>query len=100
MPHSRPAYPPEFRRKLIELVASGRGPAGHIDSIGSRNHFAHRNAEHHHGDRGVSSLLLGRDHQHAAAEWRNGFAVRIQDRDRIDQDNGGSARSLERRSGQ
>jgi transposase len=26
MPRSRPAYPPEFRRKLIELVHAGRSP--------------------------------------------------------------------------
>ena len=26
MPRSRPAYPPEFRQKLIELVHAGRSP--------------------------------------------------------------------------
>jgi len=26
MPRSRPAYPPEFRRKLVELVHAGRNP--------------------------------------------------------------------------
>jgi len=26
MPKSRPAYPPEFRRRLIELVRSGQSP--------------------------------------------------------------------------
>ena len=26
MPRNRPAYPPEFRQKLIELVHAGRGP--------------------------------------------------------------------------
>lgn len=26
MPRSRPAYPPEFRQKLIELVGAGRSP--------------------------------------------------------------------------
>ena len=26
MPRSRVAYPPEFRQRLIELVACGRGP--------------------------------------------------------------------------
>ena len=26
MPKSRPAYPPEFRQEMIELVRSGRGP--------------------------------------------------------------------------
>jgi transposase len=26
MPRNRPAYPPEFRQKLIELVGAGRSP--------------------------------------------------------------------------
>lgn len=26
MPRSRPGYPPEFRRKLVELVHAGRNP--------------------------------------------------------------------------
>ena len=26
MPRSRPAYPPEFRRKMVELVHAGRSP--------------------------------------------------------------------------
>lgn len=26
MPHFRPAYPPEFRRQMVELVRSGRTP--------------------------------------------------------------------------
>lgn len=26
MPRSRPAYPPEFRQKMIELVGAGRSP--------------------------------------------------------------------------
>ncbi len=26
MPKTRPAYPPEFRRQLVELVAAGRTP--------------------------------------------------------------------------
>jgi len=28
MPRSRPAYPPEFRQKLIELVHAGHSPQG------------------------------------------------------------------------
>ena len=26
MPRSRPAYPPEFRQKMVELVQAGRSP--------------------------------------------------------------------------
>ncbi len=26
MPRTRPAYPPEFRRQMVELVRAGRGP--------------------------------------------------------------------------